>query len=161
MLNIFKVLNVGVNQTFKINSLAGTYYIAENGAIYQRSSDGYIADGDEAKGFVYRRAINSGITPIEQPTKEQIRLLESLFYLGYRYLAKDKDGVFWVFERMPVYVRGDWESDWENERSGDGSIVDRDMPQEMVDTLINLVDNSECLAIKELLEQGDVSDGTN
>lgn len=161
MLNIFKVFNVGVNQTFKINSLAGIYYISEQGVMYKTSPDGYRVNSDEVESFVYRRAINDGITPIEQPTKEQIRLLESLFYLGYRYLAKDKDGVFWVFERMPVYVRGDWESDWENERSGDGSIVDRDMPQEMVDTLINLVDNSECLAIKELLEQGDVSDGTN
>lgn len=154
MLNIFKVLNVGVNQTFKINSLSGTYYIAENGAIYQRSSDGYIADGDEAESFVYRRAINDGITPIRQVTQAQMKFLESLFFLGYRYIAKDKDSTFWVFESEPVFIGGEWDSD-------SNCIIDSDMPKTTRDAIKDLVGPCACFAIKELFGLGGISDGTN
>ena len=154
MLNIFKVLNLKPNQNFKINSLAGIYYISEQGVMYKTSPDGYRVNSDEVEGFIYRRALNDGITPIQKITEKQTKLLESLFFLGYRYIAKDKDSTFWVFESEPVFIGGEWDSD-------SNCIIDSDMPKTTRDAIKDLVGPCACFAIKELFGLGGISDGTN
>lgn len=49
------------------------------------------------------------ITKIDEPTKDQITILQALYLLGYRYIACDKDGAIYAFIDCPEKFSHNWD----------------------------------------------------
>ena len=106
MTKIHELLGVGVDEEFKVKDHKFIYKLDESGVLMKLES-GYWY---QSPMYTFAALINNPSLIIRKSrlTGEQRKVLEALYTLGFKWVAKEKDGSIFAYDEDPVKNSHGW-----------------------------------------------------